>query len=94
MLNNRFFSVKEMVIFLSTYRLQHGYNLPFSYYNDMAWGGLTHIRMEDGSFIINPLFVQAVPNANDRTRIINRVASETINEIQGSVTPTGEPCED
>lgn len=62
-------------------------------YQDLAWGGLTHIKDVDGNISVNPLFTAAVPNINDRTRIINTIVSEVTNTTQGYVNPKGTPCE-
>lgn len=85
--------VSEMATALKNYGVQNGYSLPSDFYSDLSWGGLTHLKDSSGAIIINPLFVNAVPNANDRTRIINTIATEVTNSNQGSLTPKGKPCD-
>lgn len=84
--------VEDIASSISNYGLQAGYTLPFSYYKDLAWGGLTHYLDANGSPQINPLFLQAVPNFTDRNRIINTVAAEAFNSTQGNISPKGQPC--
>lgn len=78
---------------LKNYGVQNGYSLPSDFYSDLSWGGLTHLKDPNGAIIINPLFVNAVPNANDRTRIIKTIAAEVTNSTQGSLTPKGKSCD-
>ena len=85
--------VSEITTALKNYGVQNGYNLPNNFYSDLSWGGLTHLKDSRGNIIINPLFVKAVPNANDRTRIINTIAAEVTNSNQGSLTPKGKSCD-
>jgi len=85
--------VSEIATALKNYGIQNGYTLPSNFYSDLSWGGLTHLKDSSGSIIINPLFVDAVPNVNDRTRIINTIAAEATNNNQGSLTPKGKPCD-
>lgn len=85
--------VSEMASALKNYGVQNGYSLPSDFYSDLSWGGLTHLKDPNGAIIINPLFVNAVPNANDRTRIIKTIAAEVTNSTQGSLTPKGKSCD-
>ena len=84
--------VGDIATSLSEYGQQNGYNLSPQFYNDMAWAGLTHIKDEYGNLVINSLFTEAVPNADDRDRIINRLAAEAANQTVGAQTPSGQPC--
>ena len=83
----------EIASSLQNFGLHNGDNLSNNYYQDLTWGGLTHIKDVDGNISVNPLFTAAVPNINDRTRIINTIASEVTNTNQDNVNPKGTPCE-
>lgn len=78
---------------VANYGVQNNYSLPFNFYKDLAWGGLTHYLDSNNQPYLNPLFLQAVPNEADRTRIVNTIAAEATNTTQGSISPIGEPCE-
>jgi len=83
--------ISEIKTALIEYGSSQGYNLPNQYYEDMAWGGLTHIEQPSGSgnFIINPAFNQAVPNTADQQRIISRLDAEKNNQIVNGIQPQG-----
>jgi hypothetical protein len=90
--------VEDMATSLSAYGNQNGYNLPFSYYNNMAWGGLTHY-IENDIQIEYDFFKKAVPNDNDRMTIVNTIASEQNNNNNtfydgngNKISPKGKPC--
>jgi hypothetical protein len=96
--------VEDIATSLLAFGLQNGYNLPFSYYNDMAWGGLTVTKMRDaqGNVMLDgsgkpiygeaPWFVLAVPNPADRDRITNRSIAEMNNQPSDTEIPSGNPC--
>ena len=96
--------VGDIATSLSQYGQQNGYNLSYQFYNDMAWGGLTHrvVRDNQGTIVYDtngnptfeetPWFQSAVPDPAERDRIINRLAAEAENKASGSETPIGQPC--
>lgn len=55
-----------------------GYNHSSQFYQDLAWGGLTHTGKFDNSG--NPIetswFQSTFPNATDRQRITDTIATE------------------
>lgn len=73
---------------LQEYGINKGYSLTRQFYEDMAWGGLTHDQ-QTGS--LNSIFTEQVPNSSDRDRILNAISIEVsgmdINEIPR--TPKG-----
>ena len=83
--------VQEIAQGLEEFGNKQGYNLSSQYYQDMAWGGLTHIEQPSGSgnFTINPAFNQAVPNNADQQRILNRLDAEKNNQTVNNVQPEG-----
>lgn len=72
--------VKDIATSLSAYGEQNGYNLPFSYYNYMAWGGLTHSPDSNGNLVENDFFKNEVTNPNERMTIVNTIVSEQNND--------------
>ena len=60
-----------------------GYNLPHSFYLDLAYGGLYN------SNTTNTIFNNLVPNQADRDRIKNRISAETDNRTVNGVSPAG-----
>ena len=83
--------ISEIAEGLKEYGENNGYNLSPQYYQDMAWGGLTHIEQPSGSgnYIINPAFDQVVPNNSDQQRIINRLNAEKNNQSVNGIQPEG-----
>ena len=61
-----------------------GYNLPHSYYKDLAYGGLYN------SFTTNTIFNNLVPNQADRDRIKNRLSAEADNTNVNGISPEGQ----
>ena len=61
-----------------------GYNLPPSFYLDLAYGGLYN------SNATNTIFNSLVPNQADRDRIKARISAEADNTTKNGVSPEGE----
>lgn len=80
--------INDIAETLKAYGISKGYNLSDQFYNDMAWGGLTHIEDAEGNKISNPVFLALVPNGNDRTRIKNRLAAENSNTTREDAIPS------
>lgn len=72
--------VEDMATSLSAYGTQNGYNLPFTYYKNMAWGGLTYSMDSNNNVVENVFFTNAVPNYNDRMTIVNTQKAEQDND--------------
>jgi hypothetical protein len=53
-----------------------GYTHSTQFYQDLAWGGLTHYKDASGNYVETPLFLQLVPSATDRARINNTISIE------------------
>jgi len=91
--------VDDIATSLSQYGNDNGYNLPFSYYRKMAWGGLTHHRDANNNLIINQFFIDAVPDANNRIEILSILESEATDSKVNGYEPEGElpnsevPCD-
>ena len=83
--------ISEIAEGLKEYGENNGYNLSPQYYQDMAWGGLTHIEQPSGlgNYIINPAFNQVIPNNSDQQRIINRLNAEKNNQSVNGIQPEG-----
>ncbi|PQA53404.1 hypothetical protein C5O19_24470 [Siphonobacter curvatus] len=64
--------VNNIAAALKQYGVSKGYNYSDQFYNDMAWGGLTH----DSVNSMSSSFMNAVPSASDRTRILHTLAIE------------------
>lgn len=60
-----------------------GYNLPFSFYLDLAYGGLYN------SNATNTIFNSLVRNQADRDRIKARISAEADNTTKNGVSPAG-----
>ena len=69
---------------LQEYGENLGYNLPYQYYRDMAYGGLYNTSAT------NNVFENLVPNQSDTDRIKNRISAETDNQNVNGVKPQGE----
>jgi hypothetical protein len=83
--------ISDMTNTLKAYGISKGYNLPDSYYNAMAWGGLTHQQDPQGppnTFILTPAFLALVPNATDRDHIIHTLKVEQFNQAEFGINPT------
>lgn len=80
--------IQNLADALKSYALSKGYNLPDSYYTAMAWQGLTHIDDENNDKIINPEFINLVPNAAERTDIQNTLRAELENQEFNGQSPT------
>ncbi len=70
--------VNEIAVALEEYGITKGYSHSSQFYNDLAWGGLTHTGAVDASG--NPIettwFQTAVPSSTDRKRIVDNIAIE------------------
>ncbi len=92
--------VSDIANSLKEYGTNKGYNLSDRFYNDLAWGGLTHWRKRDlnGNFINdssgNPIFEEtqwfktAFPNNSDRARIIDNINIELTKKNSNGNTRT------
>lgn len=60
-----------------------GYNLPTSFYTDLAYGGLYN------SNTTNTIFNNLVPNQVDRDRIKSRISAEADNVTVNGISPAG-----
>lgn len=80
--------IQNLADALKSYALSKGYNLPDSYYTAMAWQGLTHIDDENNDKIINPEFINLVPNTAERTDIQNIHRAELENQEFDGQSPT------
>ncbi len=63
---------------LKAYAVGKGYNLPDSFYNAMAWQGLTDIGM-NGGYVTNPEFINLIPSSNERQIIRDIITAEEKN---------------
>lgn len=95
--------VNDIKTSLKEFGVKKGYNLSDQFYNDMAWGGLTHWNKRDssGNYILDgngapikeetPWFQAAFPNSTDRDRILNTIVIElTKKDMNGNTkTPKG-----
>ena len=80
--------VNDIASSLKEYGRIRGYNLPPEFYEDLAWGGLTHWPKRDSNGNImkdnygnaiyeeTPWFEAAFPNISDRNRVKNVIAVE------------------
>jgi hypothetical protein len=83
---------------LKEYGSKKGYNLSNQFYNDMAWGGLTHWTKKDsnGNIIKDSLgkpiteetkwFKSAFPNSSDRKRVHNTSVIELTKKDTDGIT--------
>lgn len=55
---------------------KYGYKYPSSFYNELAWGGLTHTSDPQGNSIETPWFINSYPNSVDRKRILDTINTE------------------
>ncbi|WP_318311114.1 hypothetical protein [Flagellimonas crocea] len=89
--------VSQISSALKDYGIKNGYVLPNQFYEDMAWGGLTHWKKRDsfGNVVKDSFgnivweetnwFKKAFPNLSDRTRILNTIQIElTKSDINGN----------
>src|SRR5690606_5290569 len=89
--------VNEISSALKTYGTMNGYVLSNQFYNDMAWGGLTHWKKRDsfGNVVKDSFgnivweetswFKKAFPSSSDRIRILNTIQIElTKSDINGN----------
>lgn len=84
--------INEIAIALEEFGNFQGYNLTGEFYQDIAWSGLTHIRnpLNPEELIINPSFIDAVPNLNSRVRILDRISAEKFNTTTNGYEQQGE----
>ncbi|MFI5451107.1 hypothetical protein ACHMWN_03030 [Pedobacter sp. UC225_61] len=78
--------VNDIGVALEEYGKKNGYNLPSQFYNDLAWGGLTHTIDANGNVIETNWFKTNIPNILDRQRILNNLSAE-----QYGVNSNGNP---
>jgi len=80
----RFF-VSHIAKALQEYGKQKGFNYPSQFFNDLAWGGLTHTQDSNGNIVEMNWFKALVPDANDRKRISDVINIElTGKDFNGS----------
>ncbi|WP_131537141.1 hypothetical protein [Pedobacter nototheniae] len=68
--------VSDLGIALQGYGIGRGYDFSDQFYQDLAWGGLTHTLDASGNPIETSWFKSAVPNPNDRKRILDNIQAE------------------
>jgi len=61
---------------IKAYGMKLGYQLSNQFYNDLAWGGLTHYESSPGTLSLSPWFINHVPNSTDRNRILQTITNE------------------
>lgn len=67
--------VDKIATALSNFGSKKGYDIPHSYYEDLAWGGLTHYE-DNGTINMTPFFKELIPDSRDRKRILNTINIE------------------
>jgi hypothetical protein len=82
--------VGYMATTIKAYGESKGYNLPNSYYNAMAWQGLTRIEdpNDPENTIENPIFVALVPDMAQRDEINLILKVENLNQAENGITPS------
>jgi len=70
---------------LKAYGVSKGYSMPDQFYDDMSWGGLTHLNQNT----VNPAFTGIITNNATRLRIISRLKAEETGEEFNGVQPSG-----
>lgn len=78
--------ISQIALALEDFGKSKGYDLSKQFYEDLAWGGLTHTGQYDasGTPIESSWFKSAVPNATDRKRIVDVITVEqTGSTLQG-----------
>ena len=78
--------ISQIALALEDFGKSKGYSLSKQFYEDLAWGGLTHTGEYDSSGvpIESSWFKSAIPNATDRKRIVDVVTIEqTGTTLQG-----------
>lgn len=70
--------VNEIAMALEEYGTINGYNLTPQFYQDLAWGGLTHTGKYDtsGNPIETTWFQATFPSSTDRKRVIDNISIE------------------
>ena len=63
-----------------------GYQLNKQFYNDLAWGGLTHIKNSSDQLVEAPWFLESFPNKSDR--INNNIAVESTGKDVNQISKT------
>ena len=72
--------VSEIGTALKEYGTNKGYSLSEQFYQDLAWGGLTHSLDASGNPTETSWFKSAVPDASDRKRIMDNIQAEQYNK--------------
>lgn len=80
--------VNDIAIALSELGGNRGYNQHFQFYQDLAWGGLTHMFNSSGGVTETPWFLSAFPNQSDRNRVINVINVELTKQDTNGNTQT------
>jgi hypothetical protein len=92
--------VNDIAISLEEYGIKNGYNLDIQFYQELAWGGLTHWKKRDslgneikdslGNFIYEETswFKISYPNSSDRDRILNIISIELTKKDMNGNTKT------
>lgn len=82
--------VQDIALALQEYGNNKGYNHTMQFYQDLAWGGLTHTGKYDTSG--NPTettwFQNSIPNSIDRKRIVDTVTIEQTGKDFSGTTKT------
>lgn len=80
--------VNDIALALNEFGTNQGYVLPFRFYQDLAWGGLTQQVSGTGVVSDTPWFLLSFPNVADRDRINNVITIElTKKDINGNPQP-------
>lgn len=67
---------------------KYGYQHPSTFYNELAWGGLTHTTDNQGNTIEAPWFTNSFPSPIDRKRILDTINAElTGKDSNGNAKP-------
>jgi hypothetical protein len=80
--------VNEIALALSEFGSNKGYNLGAQFYQDLAWGGLTHIVNSNGTVSETTWFISTFPNASDRKRVLDVIQVELIKTDTNGTTQT------
>lgn len=82
--------VNDIAIALEEYGKNKGYTHTTQFYQDLAWGGLTHTGTYDalGNPIETTWFQSSVPSSTDRKRIVDTITIEQTGKDFSGTTKT------
>lgn len=78
--------IKEIADALQEFGNNRNYNLNRQFYDDLSWGGLTHIKNSNNQMVEAPWFLNAYPNISDRNRILNNISVESTGKNMNGVS--------